>query len=168
MPPKVKFTKERIASVAFDMVRKHGSEFLSARSLAAELGASTAPIFTAFQSIEEVQQAVISKAKELYNSYINKAFSAELPFKETGMQYIRFAADEPELFKLLFMRAAENERISHFFPAGEALNVHNDQIPFSVFGQVYRGLGFAAQLGNLIVILPNGSGRTNIHDASSL
>ena len=119
MPPKVKFTKERIASVAFDMVRKHGSEFLSARSLAAELGASTAPIFTAFQSIEEVQQAVISKAKELYNSYINKAFSAELPFKETSMQYIRFAADEPELFKLLFMRAAENERISHFFPAGD-------------------------------------------------
>ena len=92
---------------------------MSARSLAAELGASTAPIFTAFQSIEEVQQAVISKAKELYNSYINKAFSAELPFKETGMQYIRFAADEPELFKLLFMSAAENERISHFFPAGD-------------------------------------------------
>ena len=119
MPPKVKFSKEKIATVAFEMVRKHGIDFLSARSLAAELGSSTAPIFTSFQSIEEVQRSVIDMAKELYNSYINQALSSELPFKESGMQYIRLAAEEPELFKLLFMRGSESEQYSHFFPSGD-------------------------------------------------
>lgn len=119
MPPKVKFSKDKITSVAFNMVRKHGIDFLSARSLAAELGASTAPIFTAFQSIDEVQHAVILKAKELYASYINRALSGELPFKETGLEYIRFAADEPELFKLLFMSSGENHSFTHYFPEGD-------------------------------------------------
>ena len=119
MPPKVKFTKEMIASVAFDMVRKHGAELLSARGLAAELGSSTAPIFTAFDSIEEVRDQVIFKARKLYKDYLEKASLAERPFKEMGMQYIRFAADEPELFKLLFMGGDEEKEATHYLPDGD-------------------------------------------------
>lgn len=117
MPPKAKYTKEQITDVAYEMVRKYGEEFLSARNLAAELGTSTAPIFTAFASIEEVQLSVANKAKELYGTYLKEGLQETPPFKGAGLKYIQFAKDEPQLFKMLFMRSDDAEEISHYFPA---------------------------------------------------
>ena len=58
MPPKVKFSREEILSAAYELVRKNGKDALSARSLASALGVSTAPIFTAFESIDALTDAV--------------------------------------------------------------------------------------------------------------
>jgi len=117
MPPKAKYTKEEIVDIAYEAVRQYGEDFLSARNLASRLGTSTAPIFTAFSSIEEVTRAVADKAKALYNSYISEGLSGELPFKGAGLKYIQFAKDEPQLFRMLFMRDETGEPFSHYFPS---------------------------------------------------
>lgn len=122
MPPKARYTKEEILDVAYSMVKKHGMQILSARSLAAELGTSTAPIFTAFQSIEEIQCLVIEKAKELYQEkYINEGLKQTPPFKGAGLKYVQFAKDEPELFKVLFMQSdnLDESNATHFLPSGD-------------------------------------------------
>lgn len=116
MPPKAKYTRDEILEKAFSMVRKHGPDILTARSLAAELGTSTAPIFTAFDSTEELQSSVIKKAEELYARYADEGMRAPLPFKGCGLKYIQFAKDEPELFKLLFMRGDDRDESTHFLP----------------------------------------------------
>ncbi len=116
MPPKPKYTKEQIGDKAYEMVRKHGIEILSARGLAAELGTSTAPIFTAYKNIEELETLVINRAKALYKTYFFEGLGQELPFKGTGMKHIQFAKDEPELFKLLFMGVNSDKEFSHFLP----------------------------------------------------
>ena len=117
MPPKAKYTKEQIADTAFGMVRKYGEEILSARNLAAELGTSTAPIFTAFDSIDEIQRAVVEKAKTLYRTYAEEGLSMDPPFKGAGLKYIQFAKDEPMLFRMLFMKGDTGERITHYMPS---------------------------------------------------
>lgn len=117
MPPKVRYTREEIANTAFGMVRKHGEEFLSARSLAAELGTSTAPIFTAFSGIEEVRDAVLQLAKERYGEYARAGASMDPPFKGYGLQFIRFAKEEPRLFRMLFMREDGGGAPTHYLPA---------------------------------------------------
>ncbi len=118
MPPKVKYTKEEIADVGFSMVRKHGEEILTARHLAAELGTSTAPIFTAFSCIEELHAAVVERAKACYRRYAEAGMAMDPPFKGCGLQYIRFAKEEPMLFRMLFMRSGgENQTPSHYFPS---------------------------------------------------
>ena len=117
MPPKAKYTKEQITDVAYEMVRKYGEEILSARNLAAELGTSTAPIFTAFASVEEIRRAVAERAYRLYGNYLREGLRQTPPFKGTGLKYIQFAKDEPQLFKLLFMRSDETEDVSHYFPS---------------------------------------------------
>lgn len=122
MPPKVRYTREEIADKAYELVRKHGLEILSARSLAAELGTSTAPIFTAFANIEEVQNVCIDRAKALYTSYLRDGLNQPIPFKGAGIKYVEFAKDEPELFKLLFMGEDDSEEYSHFFPAEDENN----------------------------------------------
>lgn len=104
MPPKAKFTKEEIVEAALNIVREDGISNLTARALGAKLGSSARPIFTVFQNMDEVQQAVIDSAKNLYSTYIQKGLSEPLAFKGVGIQYILFSIHEPVLFQLLFMK----------------------------------------------------------------
>ena len=104
MPPKAKFTREEIVDAAIEMVRRDGFEVLTARSLGSALNSSARPIFTVFKSMDEVQAEVINKAKRLYESYEDEDMNGANAFKGSGTGYIRFAADEPKLFQLLFMK----------------------------------------------------------------
>lgn len=103
MPPKAKFTREEIIDAALEIVREEGFTALTARALGKKLGSSARPIFTVFQSMEEVQQAVIEAAKALYKEYVDRGLTAEIAFKGVGTQYILFSINEPKLFGLLFM-----------------------------------------------------------------
>ncbi len=103
MPPKAKFTKEEVISAALSIVRTDGFDALTSRALGTRLGSSARPIFTVFQSMDEVQQAVIEAAKALYKQYVDQGLTWEHPFKGVGTQYILFSIQEPKLFQLLFM-----------------------------------------------------------------
>ena len=107
MPPKAKFSKNEIIEAALHIVRTDGFQALTARALGAKLGSSARPIFTVFESMEEVQQAVIEAAKDCYAEYVEQGLAMEQAFKGVGTQYIRFAANEPKLFQLLFMTEQE-------------------------------------------------------------
>ncbi len=109
MPPKAKFTKEEVINSAFGIVKREGFDALTARSLAAELGSSPRPIFTVFESMREVEEEVIIAARNLYEKYEDEEMSGPQAFKGSGMGYIRFAAEQPKLFQLLFM--TENDVI---------------------------------------------------------
>lgn len=103
MPPKAKFTRQDIANAGLQIIRAGGMESLTARALGKELGCSACPIFTVFESMEEVQAAVIKAAKDVYAAYVQRGLSEEPAFKGVGTQYILFAIREPRLFQLLFM-----------------------------------------------------------------
>ena len=114
MPPKVKTTKEAIVSTAVEMVRQQGAQAVNARAVAAVLGCSTQPIFSNFATMEELRLAVGSAANDLCNEYIrHEVEKGEYPpYKASGMAYIRFAKEEKELFKLLYMRNRSEENNS--------------------------------------------------------
>ena len=114
MPPKVKITKEDIIKTALEMYREKGGASINARSIAASLGCSTQPVFSNFATMEELQQEVIAAAYEHYTKYLaNEAESGKYPrYKAFGMAYIRFAKEEKELFKLLYMCDRSDEAIS--------------------------------------------------------
>lgn len=103
MAPKNKFTKEEMIAAALRVVRTRGINGLTAKTMADELGTSTRPIFTGFGSMEEVKQAVYAAAVGVYDDYTNAGLKEEIPFLGVGKQYIRFAREEPELYRLLFL-----------------------------------------------------------------
>ena len=105
MAPKFKITKQDIIDKALELVRKSGNGSLNARSIAAALGCSTQPIFSNFDSMEELEESVLHAAYDRYLSFIsNEVKSGRYPkYKAFGMAYIRFSKEEKELFKLLFM-----------------------------------------------------------------
>lgn len=111
MPPKFRFTREEILNAALGLTRRGGLSGLTARALAAELNCSAKPIFGLFENMEEVQREVCSSANALYQNYLREdmAKGEYPPYKASGMAYIRFAREERELFKLLFMRDRSRE-----------------------------------------------------------
>lgn len=111
MPPKCRFTREEIIQAALDLTAEKGVGALTARGLAQRLGSSAKPIFGLFANMEEVQQEVLKAADRHYQAYLQEDMSAGQypPYKASGMAYIRFAREQKELFKLLFMRDRTHE-----------------------------------------------------------
>ena len=112
MPRKISVTKDSITEAALEIVRTQGPDSLNARALAKALGCSTQPIFSNFSGMEDVTTAVLGRSLDIYNDYVRKEFGRNEgfpPYKTNGMAYIRFAIEEKNLFKLLFMRDRSND-----------------------------------------------------------
>ena len=103
MPPKFKFKREEIVEAAVNLTRRGGVDAVTARGIAGELGVSTQPIFTCFKNMEEAKEEVRIYAEKLCHSYLKKGVEASIPFFGFGMAYIRFAKEESELYKMLFI-----------------------------------------------------------------
>ena len=112
MPPKVKVTRENIIDTAVELVRAGGIQTVNARDVAGVLQCSTQPIFSNFATMDELRQAVIEKAEDLFCVFMQQEAAKGIypSYKASGMAYIRFAKEEKELFKLLYMRERNDDR----------------------------------------------------------
>ena len=103
MPAKAKVSKEMIVDAAFEIARKEGMENINARTVSEKLNCSTQPVMYHFATIEELKKAVYAKADCYHSEYLMKIKD---PQKGTmlgiGLNYIRFAIEEPHLFRFLF------------------------------------------------------------------
>ena len=103
MPPKVNFSREEILNEAFEIVRKKGLHALSARRIAKNLNSSTQPIYREFESMKQLEAEVIARAREYAVAYFLRNEEGEEPFLSIGLRYVKFAQEEQELFRLLYM-----------------------------------------------------------------
>lgn len=110
MPPKPKYTREEIISAALELAAKKGIEAFTARNLGKALGTSTCPIFTAFKSMDELYAEVRNAAMKRFEEYAEHIGDDMPVFKQVGMQMITFAAEQPKLFRLLFMSENANAK----------------------------------------------------------
>lgn len=122
MPPKAKFTKEQITKAALGVVSEKGAQALTAKELGAALGTSTTPIFTIWNSMDELREEIRKLAKQKYRQYMADIFDYSPSFKEFGMRCVSFAAEEPNLFRLLFLTKGE------------------EHIPYVRFKQEFEGI----------------------------
>ncbi len=104
MPPKAKFEKKDIIGAALEILEGDGIEALTARTLGEKLNSSARPIFTVFKNMSDVISETEAAARKIYDSYVAEGLAESLAFKGVGKAYIRFAAEHPKLFQLLFMR----------------------------------------------------------------
>ena len=105
MPPKPKITKDMILTTVLNITRETGFEAVNARSIAGKLQCSTRPIFTCYESMEELKAEFLDFAFEYYNRYVeeykkSKNIESYLLFP---LSYIEFAKEETNLFRLLFI-----------------------------------------------------------------
>lgn len=109
--PKAKITREMVVDAAFEVTRIMGSENVNARTVSEKLGCSTQPVMYHFARIEEMKRAVYEKADRFHTEYLmNITDPQEGVMLGIGLNYIRFAIREPNLFRFLFQSgfAVEN------------------------------------------------------------
>lgn len=108
MPKSVKITKEKILEVAFSIVREKGIESLSNRELAKKLNSSIRPIYYQFKNVEELNNELYIKIeKYFYKFLMDKMVDNIPPYKQVGINYIKFAKEETNFFKFLFMSGSD-------------------------------------------------------------
>lgn len=98
MPPKSKYTIDDIVDAAFSVARREGMEKLTARTIAAELHASTMPIYSCGKSMAEIEVEVVKKAWEVLQEYQDKPRSHDT-YLDLGLGYVLFAKGERHLFR---------------------------------------------------------------------
>lgn len=104
--PKIKFTKNDILNAAYDVMKQNGIKHISARRIAEKFKGSTAPIYANFSTIDELKKEVIRMAEEKLNEYLYRDYTGKELF-DAAMGFIKFARDEKELFRAIFLDAAE-------------------------------------------------------------
>ena len=100
MPKQVSITKEMIDQTAFELVRTQGMEALTARNIADQAGCSTQPIYKIYRNLDELKEHMIRIAGEYAGNIILHYCKTAIPFLNTGLGFIHFAATEKILFRI--------------------------------------------------------------------
>lgn len=110
MPPTVRFTRDAVLHAACQLMRREGMEALNARAIAKELGGSTQPIFRLFTNMEDLHLELILYVARQFQAHAEADMAqSDSPYIQLCTTYLLYGRDEPELFKLLFMRDRVSE-----------------------------------------------------------
>ena len=109
MPTTTRITKEMILNAAFDITRNEGIEKLSNREIAKKMNCSIRPIYYQFKNSEELYKELYNKINSYFYDFIMKNIVDDIPhYKQIGINYIKFAQEETNFFKVLFMSPARD------------------------------------------------------------
>lgn len=110
MPPKTTFTKEDVLKAAFSLVDKKGLKELTVRNVASKLGSSTAPVYSSYASIAELEKEVVQQAVELVLEYARRKYT-NINFLNIGVGLTTFAKEHQMLYRSLFMEQNDYSEI---------------------------------------------------------
>ena len=110
MPPKPKITKEMVIDAAFEIAREAGWENINARAVSNKLNCSTHPVMYHFATIEELKRSAFERTDQFHSAYLmNVSGNEDEIMLGIGLNYIRFALEEPNLFRFLFQSGYAEE-----------------------------------------------------------
>ncbi|MCB1183346.1 TetR family transcriptional regulator [bacterium] len=99
------FSREDVIRAGKAVVARDGMGALSARRVADELGASTAPVYSNFANMEELGIAVRRAVTEEIFEFTTRRFTDD-PFLNMGVGVLEFARQQPGLYSAVFMQEA--------------------------------------------------------------
>lgn len=159
MPPKTRITREMILDAAFEITRETGIETVSARTVSQRLGCSTQPVMYCFATIEALRAEVYKRTEDYQTGFIMRPAAETMTLLDVGMAYVRFAAEEKYLFRLLFQSdhfsqqtlsdVVEDASIQPLIEAlSELYNISRDEAKDAFTARFLMVHGMASMLAN--------------------
>ena len=102
MPPRIKISKKMVTDASVEIIRKHGHESLSARTIAQHLDCSTQPVLYNYRTVDEIREAAYEVADAYHTAFIMPKETDGDPMLALGLNYVRFGYEEKNLFRFLF------------------------------------------------------------------
>jgi AcrR family transcriptional regulator len=142
MARKTTFTAQDVESAAMALLEAEGVKAVTARRVADAMGASTAPVYSNYASMEELLAVLLGRASERIVAYCRRPWTED-QFLNMGVGFVRFAIEHPQLFRALYLDsgAAHAQDDEHIFEAlrrdldghpglGELPADHKDELLF--------------------------------------
>jgi len=162
MPPKSKISPEAILDAATQITREKGIGSVNARELAKALGCSIHPVFTSFQSMDNLKIDLYKKTENIFDDHMKSGMGRHpIPFLGLGLAYIEFAKTEKNLFKFLFMsdeykgrsvfdmmKDDENRQVVGMISGATGLNYENAERLFIDIWVMTHGIASMAATDN--------------------
>ncbi len=123
MPARKKIEKENIIDTCLKITRREGIDALNARKVAKALGCSTQPLFYYYENMDEIKNEVLQEISKLFNQALLKSNYDRPAYKDIGVNYIRFASNEPEFFKIMFQSKMNKEMFDFIDLTGSSLQI---------------------------------------------
>ena len=126
-PKAVTFGQDAVLDAAVAVVRRRGLGGLSARTVAASLKSSVAPVYKAFRSMDGLTRAVLRAARGLMDERTRRPYT-DMPFLNIGAGIVEFARDESRLFQALFLSPHQQRDILEEFNASVLERMKQDDL----------------------------------------
>lgn len=101
--PKTKIAPDAVLDAAFSVLRAEGYPAVNARSVAQRAGCSVQPIYSCFDGMEALMEALYRRAMDFLDRFVEERADRDNYFESIGQCHIRLAAEEPEVFRFLFL-----------------------------------------------------------------
>ena len=135
MPAAKKVPRDKIIDAAIEVLRDGGFSAINARSVARRLGCSTQPIYLSFQSMEELKAALTERAIEMHTQRVRDSLRAhegnDSRYSSYGMGFVRFAAEEKQLFRWLYLEGEQLGPYQNDVLLPEVIDVIVDEFGYS-------------------------------------
>ena len=133
MPPKLKISREMILETAYALAEQRGLDAVTARAVAAELGCSIAPVFTQFETMEELRRGTFDFACQRLMAEILAFRDAPDFLSRCSLWVVELARRRPRLFELLYLSGSyENKDLAEFM-----LGYESNQVMLSALEKTY-------------------------------
>lgn len=103
MAAKKRIGREEILAAATAVIRQNGASSLTMRRIAEQLGCSTQPLYSEFGSQEQLIEALTAYVRQRFLSAVCSSY------RDFGRVFLRFAGEEKELFRFLYLRRRKPE-----------------------------------------------------------
>ncbi len=137
MPPKTRITKDMVITAAVEIARKSGYENINARTVSGQLHCSTQPVMYHFSTIDALKRAAYAQVDHLHSEYMMTIPPEQDPVLGIGLNYIRFAVREPQLFRFLFQSGYAKE--------SSLLEMIDSEELVPVLGAIQEGAGLSME-----------------------
>ncbi|MDA3901540.1 MAG: helix-turn-helix domain containing protein [Spirochaetes bacterium] len=104
MAPAYKTSKQEIIEAALAIVEEKGLSALTARRLGKRLGLSSRPIYSFYQSMDNLKNDLLTEIGERFKTYLLSQQSDD-SFLNMGLGQIRFAKEKPVLYRIILNEA---------------------------------------------------------------
>ena len=109
MPPKARISRDKILQAAMEVIRESGFENVNARTVSGKLNCSTQSVMYHFSTMDSLKRAAYAQVDHLHSVYMMQISPDRDPILCIGLNYIRFAVEEPQLFRFLFQSGYAEE-----------------------------------------------------------